>query len=59
MRSASSEWVERYPGDNAADKALLDYVFAYPPVHRYLFGRHVLVTFKATVASGACSARLR
>jgi len=56
MRRASREWVERYPGDKAPDEALLDYVFAYPAVHRYLFGRHVLVTFKATVASGAIAA---
>jgi rifampicin phosphotransferase len=56
MRRTSREWVERYPGDNAPDEALLDYVFAYPAVHRYLFGRHVLVTFKATVASGAIAA---
>jgi phosphohistidine swiveling domain-containing protein len=56
MRHASREWVERYPGDKASDEALLDYVFAYPAVHRYLFGRHVLVTFKATVASGAIAA---
>jgi rifampicin phosphotransferase len=56
MRRASREWVERYPGDKASDEELLDYVFAYPAVHRYLFGRHVLVTFKATVASGAIAA---
>jgi rifampicin phosphotransferase len=56
MRRASREWVERYPGDDASDEALLDYIFAYPAVHRYLFGRHVLVTFKATVASGAIAA---
>jgi len=56
MRRASREWMERYPGDQASDAALLDYVFAYPAVHRYLFGRHVLVTFKATVASGAIAA---
>ena len=56
MRRTSREWVERYPGDKAPDGALLDYVFAYPAVHRYLFGRHVLVTFKATVASGAIAA---
>jgi rifampicin phosphotransferase len=51
MRQRSSAWVARYPGDNAADEALVDYVFAYPKQHRYLFGRHVLVTFKATVAT--------
>jgi pyruvate,water dikinase len=56
MRGVSGEWAERYPGDNASDEALLDYIFAYPAVHRYLFGRHVLVTFKATVASGAIAA---
>jgi rifampicin phosphotransferase len=56
MRRASREWVERYPGDKAPDEALLDYIFAYPAVHRYLFGRHVLVTFKATVASGVIAA---
>jgi rifampicin phosphotransferase len=56
VRRASREWVERYPGDKASDEALLDYVFAYPAVHRYLFGRHVLVTFKATVSSGAIAA---
>src|ERR1700730_4979250 len=56
MRRTSREWMERYPGDQASDAALLDYVFAYPAVHRYLFGRHVLVTFKATVASGAIAA---
>jgi rifampicin phosphotransferase len=56
MRRASGEWVARYPGDNASNEALLDYVFAYPAVHRYLFGRHVLVTFKATVASGTIAA---
>jgi len=56
IRRASREWVERYPGDDASDEALLDYVFAYPEVHRYLFGRHVLVTFRATVASGAIAA---
>jgi pyruvate,water dikinase len=56
MRRASREWVERYPSDKAPDEALLDYIFAYPAVHRYLFGRHVLVTFKATVASGVIAA---
>jgi rifampicin phosphotransferase len=52
MRHRSSAWVARYPGDDAADEALVDYVLAYPKQHRYLFGRHVLVTFKATVATG-------
>ena len=52
MRQRSSAWVACYPGDDAADEALVDYVFAYPKQHRYLFGRHVLVTFKATVATG-------
>jgi rifampicin phosphotransferase len=52
MRRRSAQWVARYPGDDASDGALLDYVFTYPPEHHYLFGRHVLVTFKATVASG-------
>jgi rifampicin phosphotransferase len=56
MRRESREWISRYPGDNASDEALLDYVLAYPAVHRTLFGRHVLVTFKATVASGAIAA---
>ena len=56
MRRASSEWAARYPGDTAPDEALLDYVFAYPAIHRTLFGRHVLVTFKATVASGVIAA---
>jgi phosphohistidine swiveling domain-containing protein len=56
MRRRSAQWVARYPGDNASDQALLDYVFAYPPEHHYLFGRHVLVTFKTTVASGVIAA---
>jgi phosphohistidine swiveling domain-containing protein len=56
MRRRSADWVARYPGDDASDEALLDYVFAYPKLHRYLFGRHVLVTFKATVATGAIAA---
>jgi rifampicin phosphotransferase len=56
MRRRSAEWVARYPGDDASDEALLDYIFAYPPEHHYLFGRHVLVTFKATVASGTIAA---
>jgi rifampicin phosphotransferase len=56
MRRRSAQWVARYPGDNASDQALLDYVFACPPEHHYLFGRHVLVTFKTTVASGVIAA---
>jgi rifampicin phosphotransferase len=52
MRARSLAWIARYPGDDASDQALLDYVFAYPDVHHYLFGRHVLVTFRATVATG-------
>jgi rifampicin phosphotransferase len=56
MRRRSAQWVARYPGDDASDEALLDYVFAYPPEHHYLFGRHVLVTFKTTVASGVIAA---
>jgi rifampicin phosphotransferase len=52
MRQRSSAWVARYPGDDATGEELVDYVFAYPKQHRYLFGRHVLVTFKATVATG-------
>jgi pyruvate,water dikinase len=56
MRRRSAQWVARYPGDDASDQALLDYVFAYPPEHHYLFGRHVLVTFKTTVASGVIAA---
>jgi rifampicin phosphotransferase len=56
MRRRSAEWVATYPGDDASDAALLDYVFAYPKLHHYLFGRHVLVTFKATVATGAIAA---
>jgi phosphohistidine swiveling domain-containing protein len=56
MRRRSAQWVARYPGDNASDQALLDYVFAYPPENHYLFGRHVLVTFKTTVASGVIAA---
>jgi pyruvate,water dikinase len=52
MRARSSVWVARYPGDDAPDDALLAYIFAYPEQHHYLFGRHVLVTFKATVATG-------
>ena len=56
MRRRSAQWVARYPGDDASDEALLDYVFAYPPEHHYLFGRHVLVTFKTTVASGIIAA---
>jgi rifampicin phosphotransferase len=56
MRRRSAEWVARYPGDDASDEALLDYVLAYPPEHHYLFGRHVLVTFKTTVASGVIAA---
>lgn len=56
MRRRSVDWVANYPGDAASDEALLDYVFSYPKLHHYLFGRHVLVTFKATVATGAIAA---
>jgi rifampicin phosphotransferase len=56
MRSRSDAWVARYPGDHATDEALLDYIAAYPREHEYLFGRHVLTTFRATVAVGAIAA---
>jgi pyruvate,water dikinase len=53
IRRISDEWIARFPGDDASDEALLDYVFAYPDYHHRLFELHVLVTFKATVATGA------
>jgi len=56
MRQRSAAWVDAYPGDDAPDQALLDYVGRYPAEHEYLFGRHVLVTFRATVAVGVIGA---
>jgi pyruvate,water dikinase len=56
MRQRSAAWVDAYPGDDAPDQALMDYVSGYPAEHEYLFGRHVLVTFRATVAVGVIGA---
>src|ERR1700730_17868378 len=56
MRQRSAAWVEAYPGDDAPDAALSDYIGRYQAEHEYLFGRHVLVTFKATVAVGVVAA---
>ena len=56
MRQRSAAWVDAYPGDDAPDQALMDYVSGYPAEHEYLFGRHVLVTFRATVAVGVVGA---
>jgi rifampicin phosphotransferase len=56
MRRRSDAWVRAYPGDDAPDQALLDYIGRYQAEHEYLFGRHVLVTFRATVAVGVIAA---
>ena len=56
MRQRSDAWVKAYPGDDAPDEALHDYIGRYQGEHEYLFGRHVLVTFKATVAVGVVAA---
>jgi phosphohistidine swiveling domain-containing protein len=56
MRQRSAAWVEAYPGDDAPDEALSDYICRYQAEHEYLFGRHILVTFRATVAVGVIAA---
>ena len=53
MRRRSAAWGARYPGDEASDAALIDYIRGYQAEHDYLFGRHILVTFRAMVAAGA------
>ena len=52
MKKVSADWVARYPGDDASTEDLLAYIDAYPQIHHYLFGRHVLITFRATTAAG-------
>jgi pyruvate,water dikinase len=53
MRQRSAAWVTSYPGDDAPDEMLLDYIRGYQAEHGYLFGRHILVTFRSMVAAGA------
>jgi rifampicin phosphotransferase len=53
MRQRSAAWVARYPGDDASDAALVDYIRGYRDEHDHLFGRHILVTFRSMVAAGA------
>jgi phosphohistidine swiveling domain-containing protein len=56
MRRHSAAWVSAYPGDDAPDEALMRYISEYPAAHEYLFGRHILVTFRSTVAAGVIAA---
>jgi rifampicin phosphotransferase len=56
MRQRSAAWVASYPGDDAPDEALLEYIRGYQAEHEYLFGRHILVTFRSMVAVGAIAA---
>lgn len=56
MRVRSAAWVASYPGDDASDQALLDYIRGYQAEHDYLFARHILVTFRSMVAAGAIAA---
>lgn len=56
MSKFAADWVEAYPGDDAPDEAFLAYIHEYRRIHNYLFGRHILNTFRATNASGAVAA---
>lgn len=56
IRERSAAWVARYPGDDAPDETLREYIRNYQAEHNYLFGRHILVTFRSMVAAGAIAA---
>ncbi len=48
-------WVGQFPGENAPDDDLLDYIVGFKPLFRHLFARHIENTFGVALVSGALS----
>ncbi len=52
-KRAVDAYVAAYPGDDASDAALLDYLHELPPLFEHLFSRHIENTFSVALLSGA------
>lgn len=51
----TAAWVGQFPGDNATDDELMDYLIGFKPLFRHLFARHIDNTFGVALVSGALS----
>ena len=48
----AAEWEAKQPALDAPDQALLDYIYAYPPLFRQLFRNHLIASSLAGVVLG-------
>ena len=51
-RARLAQWKAKQPSLDADDQALLDYLWAYPPVFQEQFRNHMITTFTTSIVTG-------